>query len=97
MGHLLAEHPESERRDEGLQTSLGVKVCDSECRSRVGDGRMSDLCAVKDSKALESMEMIGLAFFLLGSPPRSRTKPANAFHPSEKGGFKTKTKQKKRC
>ena len=91
--NLLAEHPESYRHGEGLETSQAVNVFDFECRNHVGDGCMRNLYAVKDSNALELVEIIGLAFFLLGSPPRSCTKPAAVFHPEEKGGFKTKPKE----
>lgn len=74
MGNLLAEHPESYRHDEGLETSQAVNVFNFECRNRVGDGCVRNVHAVKDSNDLELMEIISLAFFLLGSPPRNRTK-----------------------
>lgn len=80
-GSLLAEHPESHRHNEGLETSQAMNVFDFECRNLVRDGCMHSLYAVKGSNALELMEIIGLAFFLLGSPPRNHTKPAALFHP----------------
>lgn len=62
-GNLLADHPESYRHDESLETSQAVDAFDFECRNCVGDGCMCDLYAVKDSNALELMEIISLAFF----------------------------------
>lgn len=53
------------------KTFQALNILKFECRNRVVDGCVCNLNAVKDRNAVELMEIVAMAFLLLGSPPET--------------------------